>query len=340
MAEADFVIAGAGIIGLSVALELERRGAKVVVLERGLALAQASTAAAGMLAVDDPHNPPELHALSRLSMNLYPEFLDRVAELSGVRVPFQTNTTLQAVSADEDALDEPSLVVPQLVAEEHRFHLLAEHSVDPRQLAEAVREAVRVTTIVLLEGTPVERLHATRDGVSVETTHGRLHASAVVDCMGAWTPAPVAPRKGQMLAVEMPPAMGLETVIRTESIYVVPRTEGPNAGRAIIGATVENVGFDVKVHGSDILALNAQATRLLPALAEAEFVQSWAGLRPGTADGLPVLGRTLRQPRYVLANGHFRNGILLAPATAHVVAQVLFEEKPAADLAAFAPDRF
>ena len=340
MADVDFVIAGAGIIGLSLALELERRGAKVVVLERGQALAQASTAAAGMLAVDDPHNPPEIHALARLSLELYPEFLDRVAELSGVRVPFQTNTTLQAVDVGEDALDEPAMVVSQLVAGAHRFQLLAEHSIDPRQMAEALREAVRATSIVLLEATPLERLRTTAEGVSVDTPQGMLHAAAVVDCMGAWTPAPVGPRKGQMLAVELPRGMELETVIRTENIYIVPRTEGPNAGRAIIGATVENVGFDTKVHGSDILALNAQATALLPALAAAEFVQSWAGLRPATADSLPMLGRSVRQPRYVLANGHFRNGILLAPATARVMAQVLLEEVPEVNLAAFSPARF
>ena len=157
--------------------------------------------------------------------------------------------------------------------------------------------------------------------------------------MGAWSPAPIRPRKGQMLAVALPPGLPLETVIRTEQVYIVPRTEGPNAGRAIIGATVEDVGFDLAVHPRDILALNHHATRLLPALAEASFLESWAGLRPATSDGLPVLGATSRRPSYVLANGHFRNGILLAPATAHVVAQLLFGEAPEVDLEPFAPSR-
>ena len=129
-------------------------------------------------------------------------------------------------------------------------------------------------------------------------------------------------------------------MIRTEKFYIVPRTEGPNAGRVIIGATVEDVGFDLEVHPFDILTLNAHATRLLPSLAEAVFLESWAGLRPASKDGLPILGATPSQPRYILANGHFRNGILLAPATAHVIAQLLTAEPTSIDLKPFSPSRF
>ncbi len=340
MAEPDYVIAGAGIIGLSLALELERRGASVAVLERDRALGQASTAAAGMLAADDPGNPPALRPLSRLSISLYPAYLDRIAELSGIQVPFQTTTTLQAVEADTDALEDPAEVVAQLVPGDHRFALLAEHSLDPRQLAPALLSAVRNTRIDLREDSPLLRVAATPDGIRAETKDGVLHASHLIDCMGAWSPAPVAPRKGQMLAVELPPGLPLETVIRTEKVYIVPRTDGPNAGRAIIGATVENVGFDLEVHPLDMLTLNAYATRLLPALAGATFLESWAGLRPTTADDLPILGPTSRQPRYMLANGHFRNGILLAPATAQVMADLLTGQTSQVELTPFSPTRF
>lgn len=343
MAEPDFVIAGAGIIGLSLALELDRRGAQVVVLERERALGQASTAAAGMLAAEDPANPAALRELSRLSARLYPAFLDRVAELSGMRIPFQTTATLQENKdgdGEANVLDDPTQLVPQLVAGDHRFALLPEFSVDPRQMAEALLAAVRATSIDLRESTPLARLAMHTDGVRLDTGDGTVHASHVVDCMGAWSPAPVSPRKGQMFSVALPPGLPLEMVVRAEKVYIVPRTEGPNAGRAIIGATVEDAGFDVKVHPLDILTLNAHATRLLPALSEAKFIESWAGLRPATADGLPILGATARQPRYVIANGHFRNGILLAPATAHVMAQLLLGEAPAVDLSAFSPERF
>jgi glycine oxidase len=339
VASSDYLIAGAGIAGLSLALELVSRGASVTVLDAGQALRQTSWAAAGMLAVDDPLNPPALLPLSRLSAALYPEFLDRIADLSGVRVPFQTTATLEA-GDPEGALADPRELVPALDPGSYRFHLLAERSVDPRQLAAALLAAVRAAGIDLREHTPLERVHANADCVRVQSASGVFAASRLIDCMGSWSPAPVSPRKGQMLAVAIPPGLDLACVVRVPGIYIVPRTEGPNAGRAILGATLEDAGFDLTVHPSDILSLNAKAVELIPALAEAEFLESWCGLRPATADGLPILGATERQPRYVLATGHFRNGILLAPATARIVAQLLLGEEPQVDLEPFSPARF
>ena len=342
MAYPDFVIAGAGIIGLSLALELDARGASVVVLEAGQALRQTSFAAAGMLAVDDPANPPALRPLAELSARLYPAFLDRVAELAEMRVPFQTTTTLEAATGlDASVRTMPNVrdLVRQLADDAPAFHLLEERSVDPRQLGEAVLAAVHHSRIELREHTALTRLAMTPTGVHVGTSAHPLAASMLVDCMGTWSPAPVFPRKGQMLAVRMPATLDLSTVVRTPEVYIVPRTDGPNAGRAIIGATIEDAGFDLSVKAADLLGLNRRAVALLPALAEAEFLESWAGLRPATADGLPILGALAAQPRYMVANGHFRNGILLAPATAQVMAQVLLGEAPAVDLTAFAPGR-
>jgi glycine oxidase len=128
----DVVIAGAGIIGLSLALELQRRGARVTVLESDKAMRHASTAAAGMLAVEDPHNPPELLPLSQYSLTLYPGYLHRIEQLSGMAVPFQTEVTWQYRS-------------------DGGRYLLPEHSVDPRQLAAALLQAVRTTNIELHE---------------------------------------------------------------------------------------------------------------------------------------------------------------------------------------------
>ncbi len=339
MASSDIVIAGAGIIGLSLALELESRGAQVTVIDAGLALQQTSTAAAGMLAVDDPQNPPALKPLAALSAALYPAFLDRVATLSGIRVPFQTFATLEAGSRADPLLRIDELV-PRLDAGNYTFHLLQEHSVDPRQLAPALLAAVRNTRITLLERTALQRIAATPASVRIETNNESLEASYLVDCMGSWSPAPVRPRKGQMLAVRLPASLDLATVIRTPEVYIVPRTDGPNAGLAIIGATIEDAGFDLTVHALDILTLNAHATKLLPVLAEAEFVESWSGLRPATIDEVPILGPAPRQPRYLLATGHYRNGILLAPATAHVMAQLLTGEAPSVDLSPFDASRF
>jgi glycine oxidase len=339
VASPDFVIAGAGIIGLSLALELDRRGASVTVLDAGSAMRQTSSAAAGMLAVDDPANPPGLLPLSRLSASLYPAYLDRLAELSGTHIPFQTTATLESGDA-ANALPDPRELVTGLQSGEHHFHLLEERSVDPRQLAEALLAAVRATRIDLREHTALKRLAASSDSVRIETSQEPLSASHLIDCMGSWSPAPVAPRKGQMLAVALPPELDLACVVRTPDIYIVPRTAGPNAGRAIVGATIEDAGFDLTVHSVDILTLNAKAVKLLPGLAQAEFLESWSGLRPATNDGLPILGPAPRQPRYILATGHFRNGILLAPATAHVIARLLTGEAVSVDLEPFSAKRF
>jgi glycine oxidase len=245
------------------------------------------------------------------------------------------------VAGDEPSLANPRELVPQLALDHPPMRLLAEHSVDPRQLGAALLAAVRSSDrIDLREQTDLVRVRTNPSSVAITTSGESLEAGAAVDCMGTWSPAPVAPRKGQMLAVKLPAALDLATVIRTPEIYIVPRTEGPHAGRAIIGATIEDAGFDLSVHPRDILDLNARAVALLPALANAEFLDSWAGLRPSTVDGLPILGATARQPRYVLATGHFRNGILLAPATAHVIAQVLLEEETAVELSPFAAERF
>src|SRR5882757_9280438 len=144
----DICIAGAGIIGLSLALELNHRGIRVTVLDQSSPLSEASTAAAGMLAANDPNNPSQLRSLADLSLSLYPAFLDRLHVLSGIRVPFQTHTTLQAlppeVPATENELTPAELarLLPALNPGHHRFLLLDEHSLDPRQLATSVLAAV------------------------------------------------------------------------------------------------------------------------------------------------------------------------------------------------------
>jgi glycine oxidase len=142
-----------------------------------------------------------------------------------------------------------------------------------------------------------------------------------------------------MLAVALPPTLPLDIVVRTPDIYIVPRTQGPNAGRAIIGATVEDRGFDKTVHSAAIARLHAQASLLLPALAAAPVLESWAGLRPATPDGLPLLGSVAGNPRHLLATGHYRNGILLVPATAHLIAQLLFNQHSPINLSPFSPTR-
>jgi glycine oxidase len=287
-----------------------------------------------MLAAEDPYNPPGLLPLSRLSIKHYPAFLRRIEELSGVAVPFQTNTTVQY-------LEDGSTV-----------HL-AEHSIDPRQLATSLLAAVHATPIRLMEQTRITTVDNSSHGTEVHL-EGRpaIATRAVLYAAGAWTAEtmtalhgdkiPVAPRKGQMLRVQLPATSALHEVYRSERVYIVPRMHGPQAGTALIGATVEDAGFDTTRHSRDLMALRSLAAELLPELArekEAPPVESWAGLRPATPDALPVLGTCTRSGHYV-ASGHYRNGILLAPATALVMADLIEGRTHHLDISAFSPERF
>jgi glycine oxidase len=345
MGRTDICIAGAGLIGLSLALELQSRGIHVTVVEAGLPMREASTAAAGMLAADDPNNPRELLALSRLSVALYPDFIGRLRTVGGEAVPFQTSRTLQASHAEGVARLDPRLLtstddaVPALSS---GLALLKEHSIDPRQLAVAVLAAVAVAKITLHTECPVVSTRTTDGTVVVSTARGSIETGQFVDCTGAWAADPayeVVPVKGQMLAVALPAGFPMRRTLRTEDIYIVPRTAGPNAGRAIVGATVEDAGYDKTVRAGQIEALRRQAVALLPELEDAAVVESWSGLRPATADHLPLLGAHPAKRRHWVAAGHYRNGILLAPGTARVMTQLLLRETPSVSVEPFSPAR-
>ncbi len=365
MTTVDVLIAGAGIIGLSCALELRARGCRVTVLDRDQPMRGASWAAAGMLAAHDPENPAALLPLAERSLALYGAYLDRVRALSGHPVPLRTTTALQAIAPHAPASHAGRLLSPAdalallpglRTAGTYRFLELAEASLDPRDLCHALPLAAVAAGVVLHAGVAVEEVIAAEDAVEVRTAAGSFSAGAFLNCCGAWAsqlqpsqlqePSPedpdaasaqtavVFPRKGQMAVVGVDPA-ALPIVLRSPEIYLVPRGDG----RVVVGATVENAGFDTAVHSETLHALLARAASLWPPIADAPILDSWAGLRPATEDGLPLLGR-LQTPRCFVAGGHFRNGILLAPATADVMAEWITGHAPAIDLAPFSPGRF
>jgi glycine oxidase len=336
-------IAGGGIIGLSAALELASAGLQVTVFERGRAMAEASSAAAGMLAAGDPENAPGLRPLAELSRELYRGFLEDVERLSGERVPIRTTRVIQGgafVPEEHCELSaaEVKAIAPALALGGLKFFSLDEESLDPRDLARALPRAVRAAGVVLLEDAEVIAVEECGGGIEIATGAGRWSAERLIHASGAWatrlTGLPVVPRKGQMVVVEDSGPEQLKVVLRTPDVYMVPR----GSGRIVIGATVEDAGFDKRVDESTIARLLDRAAEVWPGVRQARIVESWAGLRPATADELPVIDAC--GERCWVATGHFRNGILLAPGTARVLRQMILGEAPSIDVAAFRCGRF
>jgi glycine oxidase len=347
----DVIIIGGGIIGLSLSIALRKRGMKVLIVERGEPGREASHAAGGMLADCPLEIPPLLQPLATASARMYPEFAHELEDESGVNPDLRNYGTLLFSSPEHLALKpeftaehplptplsdlEPAIRDPGQPA-----MYLKERSVDPRALTAAALKASKHREVDLSSGTEVKEVLLSEERVAgVRTEKTTYHAPVVVNCAGAWsgqfspTLVPTRPVKGQMLAVVGGPK--LRYVIRSPEVYIVPRTDG----RILIGATLEDAGYDKRTDTDTIHCLHQAALRLIPSLGQGRILEAWAGLRPGTPDNLPILGAT-QTPGYFVATGHFRDGILLAPITAHVMAQVIAGENPGHDLSAFSPQRF
>lgn len=348
----DVIIIGAGIIGLSLAISLRKQGLRVLVIERGEPGREASYAAAGMLAPNGNEIPPALTELAQISAGLYPEFVHELEDESGLKIDFSDRGTLllsanaqfpreaKELSREEISRIEPALNLEHLAAQNTVAAFIAERTVDPRSLLAALIKTAQHREVDISSGTEVKSVSTTNNCVTgVQTERTSYAAPAVVNCAGAWSGTigphgfPVHPVKGQMLALVHGPE--LKHVIRGDDVYVVPRADG----RLVIGSTLENAGYDRRVDVSTIKRLLDSAKALVPALAAARQHDAWAGLRPGTPDCLPILGPTAT-PGYFVATGHYRDGILLAPATAQVVTAVILGKTPPCDLANFAPSRF
>jgi glycine/D-amino acid oxidase-like deaminating enzyme len=224
---------------------------------------------------------------------------------------------------------------------ENAFHV-KERSIDPRALTAAAVKAAKNRGVDFSSGDPVTAINISDDHVSgVTTSKTTFLAEKVVNCAGAWSSQlgpqfiPTRPVKGQMLCLAMHPRDLIRHVIRTPDLYLIPRSDG----RLLVGATVEEKGFDKRTDPDTMKRFLQAAIELVPKLRDAKILEDWAGLRPGTPDNLPILGAT-STPGYFIATGHFRDGILLAPITAAVMADVIEGRNPGHDLSAFAPLRF
>jgi glycine oxidase len=346
----DVIVVGGGIIGVSLAIELRKRGAAVLVVERGEPGREASQAAGGML-VDCPwETRAPLQTLASASARMYPEFAYELEVESGIKVDLRDQGTIWLMPEEERtaASELPRANLEELepalaesgIQDEAVF--LKERSVDPRALIVAAIKTAKHRGVDFSSGDPVTEIcFADGHAAGVITTKTSFPAGKVVNCAGAWSGTigsralPTRPVKGQMLCLAMPSRTLLTHVVRSPKAYLIPRSDG----RLLVGATVEEAGFDKRTVPGTIQGLHRAALALVPKLHAAKILEDWAGLRPGTPDGLPILGPT-EHPGYFVATGHFRDGILLAPVTAKVMGAVISGGTLDLDLRAFAPERF
>ena len=365
----DALIVGAGVIGLACAWRAARAGARVCVLERDHPAAGATGVAAGMLAPvgEASWGEETLLSLNLDSLRRWPDFASELEADAGDQVGYAECGALH-VALDRDEAEalrrrhklhrrlglesewlrgsdcrrvEPGLAT----AVRGGVHARHEAAVDPRRLAGALLAALERRGVPVEAGAEV--VAAERDSGSwrLTTADGRqLAAPSVVLASGAWSgadwlpveaPLPVRPVKGEILTLRGDPDEPVcAGIVAGDRVYVVPRGDG----RLIVGATVEEAGFDATVTAGGVHELLREAYRLLPEIAELELAETSAGLRPGTPDNAPLIG--LAAEGLIAATGHFRNGILQAPVTADSVAALLGGQKPPHDLDPFSPLRF
>jgi glycine oxidase len=347
----DVIVIGGGIIGLSLSIALKKRGARVLIIERGEPGREASHAAGGMLVDCALETPSPLQPLATESARMYPEFAHELEVESGIKVDLRDDGTIFLSSDDENghplpaatALDRRGLgeLEPALIAPKHSFYL-KERSVDPRGLTAAALKTAKKRGVDFSSGDAVRAVNVSdRQILGVTTAKTSFLAPKVVNCAGAWSgqiaprPVPTRPVKGQMLCLTMPSRGLIKHVVRSPKAYLIPRSDG----RLLVGATVEEAGFDKRTDPATMQRFHRAAIQLVPQLEAARILEDWAGLRPGTPDALPILGAT-EICGYYVATGHFRDGILLAPITAELMTAVLEGREPDYDLSAFSPVRF
>ena len=344
-ADWDVAVVGAGIIGCAVARELARRGARTVLLEARDVGAGATQASAGVLApfIEAPGEGP-LQAMTIESLAMYDEFVASAAAESQMPIEFRRCGTLEVATDATGAAHLRSLgdwvrsrgfhaqwiepsdvnrVEPRLAATSGGLLVGSHGYVRASQLTRALVAAARHHGADVRVGRRVKGITGTGDLATISVGEETLRAGTVVVAAGSWSSdvsseVSVTPMRGQLLRVSWqgPP---IERILWSEHCYLVPWLDGT----LLVGATMENAGFDERVTVGGVRELLNAATAILPAIADATFVEARVGLRPATATGLPIISRSTDHPMVVHATGHFRNGILLAPLTARLVADIV-----------------
>jgi len=362
----DAVVAGGGLIGASIAFELAAEGLRVAVFDAQNPGREASWASAGMISpAPESSEMASLLPISLASVRLYPEFIQRVEDLTGRPVGYRKDGALdlflnetgqaeideilalhrgaglraEALSGPEAREIEPALT-SELRAAVHRPD---EASLDNRLFTEATLEAARRKGVEIFPGNGAKALWTDGDVCKgLQLQNGRVEACWTVIAAGCFSArikgvaayAPVTPAKGQMMALRCD-SVKLKKDLWLGHMYLVPR----NDGRIIAGSTVEYEGFDRSVTVAGMKRILSGATTLVPALESARIEETWAGLRPDSPDHLPILGPT-DLDGLLIATGHFRSGILLTPVTARLIREWVTTQKVSEDWAPFSPMRF
>jgi glycine oxidase len=366
---ANILIIGGGIIGLSLARELHKKGIRrIAIAERGEIGKEASFAAAGMLA---PHAETEklddfYHFCSE-SNRLYPNFAEEISDETGVDIELDKSGTLYLAFTEEDAKEirrrydwqkNAGFQVEHLTARETRqsepfvspdvlesLFFPNDWQVENRKLLYALRKFCKLNEIELRENVEIKNL-LEEDGkiVGAETENEKFYAEKTVIATGAWTSLikaesfrlpPVKPVRGQMISFHTAKRL-FNKVIYSSRGYIVPRADG----RILAGATIEDAGFDKSVSKAGIELLRDHALEIAPGLVNLDIYESWVGLRPFAPDGLPVLGAFSEVENLFIATAHYRNGILLAPLTAKILADKIAENLDSKYLEIYNPQRF
>jgi glycine oxidase len=366
MKKFDVAIAGGGVIGGSIALELAQAGLRVAVFDRQQPGQEASWASAGIIS-PAPENPGMIATveLGKKSAAMYPEFSANVEEISGQSTGYRRKGTLEALFSHDTKAElstiiavhhglglkaeplraEDALELEPALSEEIEAAVLRpeEASIDNRALTAAVLEAARRSGAEFFPASGVTAIRREANhckGLTLQ--HEKVEAKWTIVAAGCFSGtiegaaayAPVRPAKGQMASLRSDD-LKIERVLWSEKIYLVPR----NDGRILVGATVEYSGFDKRVTAGGIEKILSAALELAPGLKNARIEETWAGLRPDSQDHLPILGPTDVEG-LLMATGHFRSGILLTPITARLMREWITEQKVSVDWERFSPLRF
>lgn len=332
----DVLVIGGGIIGLATAIALSQRGARVTVVERDICGRGATWAAAGMLAPEAERLEGQLLDFGIRSREMYPQWIANLMRLSGLDcgywccgmiAPILEESDRQAVASHPKYINREESYKRQSGLGElvlGALWLPEDGQVNNRQLAQALLTAARSLSIKILEGVTVYQIvRDARRVIHLDTSAGKLQSDRYVLATGAWTrsllPLPVKPIKGQMLSV-FDRDRQLQRVIYAPSCYIVPRQDG----KIVIGATVEDKGFEQGLTAAGIAQLLNRAISVYPAIANMPITETWWGFRPHALNEIPLLGASDYE-NLILATGHYRNGILFAPITAKLISDFMID---------------